>query len=188
MVERRALVAALFLDDLDQQHLAALDDFLDLVLAAQTRGAIGSLVHGVAAKLLDDFLFLAFAVFSVFIVFGVALAGRTGFLLAVQIASRAGFVVFGAVIFGAVLGGGDRGLVMVGRIHGGLRVGMTRLIRLLDDGETFRIADDPVPVVKGLRLGLRRRGDVGVLFGRKGFLRRRSLALAGFHRSCGGFE
>ena len=31
--QRRALVAALFLDDLDEQHLAALDDFLDLVLA-----------------------------------------------------------------------------------------------------------------------------------------------------------
>jgi hypothetical protein len=29
--EGRALVAALFLDDLDQHHLAALDDFLDLV-------------------------------------------------------------------------------------------------------------------------------------------------------------
>ena len=31
--ERRALVAALFLDDLDQDDLAALDDFLDLVAA-----------------------------------------------------------------------------------------------------------------------------------------------------------
>ncbi len=35
--ERRALVAALFLDDLHQQDLAALDDFLDLVLAAMGR-------------------------------------------------------------------------------------------------------------------------------------------------------
>ena len=35
--ERRALVAALFLDDLDQQHLPALDDFLDLVLAGRAR-------------------------------------------------------------------------------------------------------------------------------------------------------
>ena len=33
--ERGALVAALFLDDLNEQHLAALDDFLDLVLAAR---------------------------------------------------------------------------------------------------------------------------------------------------------
>ena len=31
----RALVAALLLDDLDQQHLTALDDVLDLVAAAQ---------------------------------------------------------------------------------------------------------------------------------------------------------
>ncbi len=59
--ERRALVAALFLDDLDQQHLTALDHFLNLVLAAQAGGAIGRLVHGVAAKLLDDFLFLVVA-------------------------------------------------------------------------------------------------------------------------------
>jgi hypothetical protein len=33
--ERRALVAALFLDDLDQQHLTAADHVLDLVAAAQ---------------------------------------------------------------------------------------------------------------------------------------------------------
>ena len=39
--QRRALVAALFLDDLDQQHLAALDDVLDLVTAAQ-RHALGA--------------------------------------------------------------------------------------------------------------------------------------------------
>jgi hypothetical protein len=39
--QRRALVAALFLDDLDQQHLTALDDVLDLVAAAQ-RHALGA--------------------------------------------------------------------------------------------------------------------------------------------------
>ena len=33
--QRRALVAALLLDDLDEQHLAALDDVLDLVAAAK---------------------------------------------------------------------------------------------------------------------------------------------------------
>ena len=33
--QRRALVAALLLDDLDEQHLAAADDVLDLVAAAQ---------------------------------------------------------------------------------------------------------------------------------------------------------
>ena len=39
--ERRALVAAFFLDDLDKQHLAALDDVLDLVAATQ-RHALGA--------------------------------------------------------------------------------------------------------------------------------------------------
>ena len=53
--QRRALVAALFLDDLDQQDLAALDDFLDLVLPARWRAALGQLLERVvAAELLDD--------------------------------------------------------------------------------------------------------------------------------------
>ena len=38
--ERRALVAALFLDHLHQQDLAALDDFLDLVVAAHRLAAV----------------------------------------------------------------------------------------------------------------------------------------------------
>ncbi len=37
--ERRAFVAALFLDDLHEQNLAALDDFLDFVLTARARAA-----------------------------------------------------------------------------------------------------------------------------------------------------
>ena len=37
--ERGALVAALFLDDLDQQDLPALDHFLDLVLADRVAAA-----------------------------------------------------------------------------------------------------------------------------------------------------
>jgi hypothetical protein len=45
--ERRALVAALFLDDLDQQHLAALDDVLDLVAAAQVLALAAKLVRGI---------------------------------------------------------------------------------------------------------------------------------------------
>ena len=44
--QRRALVAALFLDDLDQQHLAALDDVLDLVAAAQRLALPAQLVGG----------------------------------------------------------------------------------------------------------------------------------------------
>ena len=44
--QSRAFVAALFLDDLDQQHLAALDDVLDLVAAAQILAALPQLVGG----------------------------------------------------------------------------------------------------------------------------------------------
>ena len=53
--QRRALVAALFLDDLHQQDLAALDDFLDLVLAARwARGARAPPRAHRRADLLDD--------------------------------------------------------------------------------------------------------------------------------------
>ena len=44
--QRRALVAALLLDDLDQQHLAALDDVLDLVAAAKRLALLPQLVSG----------------------------------------------------------------------------------------------------------------------------------------------
>ena len=42
--QRRALVAALFLDDLDEQHLAALDDVLDLVAAAKRLALLAQFV------------------------------------------------------------------------------------------------------------------------------------------------
>ena len=44
--QRRALVAALFLDDLDEKHLAALDHVLDLVAAAQVLALLAKLVGG----------------------------------------------------------------------------------------------------------------------------------------------
>src|SRR4051812_20425864 len=44
--QRRALVAALLLDDLDEQHLAAPDDVLDLVAAAQRLALLAELVGG----------------------------------------------------------------------------------------------------------------------------------------------
>jgi hypothetical protein len=44
--QRSALVAALFLDDLDQQHLAALDHVLDLVAAAQILALAAEFVRG----------------------------------------------------------------------------------------------------------------------------------------------
>ncbi len=42
----RALVAALFLDDLDEKHLAALDNVLDLVAPAQVLAALAKFVGG----------------------------------------------------------------------------------------------------------------------------------------------
>src|SRR5260370_4959411 len=55
--QRGALVAAFFLDHLHQHHLAALDDFLDLVLPARTAGALAHLLHDVAAANgFNDFL------------------------------------------------------------------------------------------------------------------------------------
>src|SRR3546814_5452347 len=47
--QRRALVAALLLDDLHQQHLSALDDVLDLVAAAQRHALAAQFVGGVVA-------------------------------------------------------------------------------------------------------------------------------------------
>ena len=51
--QRRALVAAFFLDDLDQQHLTALDNVLNLVAAAQRHALaaqfLGRVIAGLAA-------------------------------------------------------------------------------------------------------------------------------------------
>ena len=57
--ERRALVAALLLDDLHQDHLAALDDLLDLVAARAAARARRQLLEGVlaGADLLDALYF-----------------------------------------------------------------------------------------------------------------------------------
>ncbi|EGP07439.1 hypothetical protein CSIRO_3172 [Bradyrhizobiaceae bacterium SG-6C] len=67
--QRSALVAAFFLDDLHQHHLAALDDFLNLVLAARTESALRNfLEHIIAADRLDDFFLGVFAVVFVILV------------------------------------------------------------------------------------------------------------------------
>src|SRR3546814_13695769 len=44
--QRRTLVAALFLDDLHQQHLPPADDILNLVAAAQREAAFAQVVRG----------------------------------------------------------------------------------------------------------------------------------------------
>jgi hypothetical protein len=49
--QRGALVAALFLDDLDQQDLAALDYVLDLVAAAERLAAGAQVVHFLGPRL-----------------------------------------------------------------------------------------------------------------------------------------
>src|SRR5690606_33902867 len=49
--QRGALVAALFLDDLDEQHLAALDHVLDLVAAAERLAAGAQVVHFLGPRL-----------------------------------------------------------------------------------------------------------------------------------------
>ncbi len=48
--QRRALVAALLLDDLDEKHLAAADDVLDLVAAAQILALAAKLVGGILLR------------------------------------------------------------------------------------------------------------------------------------------
>src|SRR5437763_3881638 len=66
--QRGALVATLFLHDLHQHHLAALDDLLNLVLAARAERTFGHLFqHVVAANGFDDF-FLGILAFIVIIV------------------------------------------------------------------------------------------------------------------------
>lgn len=68
--QRCALVAALFLGDLNQQDLATLDDFLDAILLARLADlAIRNLFHGVfGAHGFDDFLFAIVAVVIIIVV------------------------------------------------------------------------------------------------------------------------
>src|SRR5262249_31721409 len=77
--ERRALGAALLLDDLHQHHLAPLDDLLNLVLPAQSRHALRHLLHGVGpTHRFDHFIFA----FGVAIDLGDVVAGSAFALLA----------------------------------------------------------------------------------------------------------
>src|SRR5690606_3087440 len=79
--QRRALVAALFLDHLHQHDLPALDDFLDLVVAAKQAPAARQLIERVLrAHHLDGVLLAAvIAVVIVIVIIAVAL-GILGFL------------------------------------------------------------------------------------------------------------
>ena len=62
--ERRSLVAALFLHDLHEEHLAPLDDLLDLVLPPQPLRATRHFLHRVAADLLDRISFVIHSVLA----------------------------------------------------------------------------------------------------------------------------
>ncbi len=83
--ERRALGAALFLHHLHQHHLPALDDFLDLVLAAVARRAIRHFLHGVGAA--DRFDVLRLFVVAVVMTIILAIAG-CGDVLAIAFVGR----------------------------------------------------------------------------------------------------
>ena len=139
--QRGALVAAFFLDHLDQQHLAALDHVLDLVAAAQRQtacaqfvgflGLTPALAPTTAPAALPPVAFAAFA-FGVF-VFGVvavfdhaafdrrnlARAGVVDLGYAVGIVER--IAALKAAIFEFVI------FILVGGAQRGLGLGMTRL-------------------------------------------------------------
>ena len=99
--ERRPLVAALLLDDLHQQHLAALDHFLNFVLPARAGGAEGNFLHRVAADMFDVIGFVVMLVVMVVVVLVVVVRrGKPGFLahadvlfVAFVLAARLGFVI-----------------------------------------------------------------------------------------------
>src|SRR6185312_17495341 len=97
--ERGALVAALFLHDLHQHDLAALDDLLDLVLAARTVGALRHLFQHVVAT--DGFnLFLG--IVAIILVIPGFVAPRRCFLFG-MIGCRFALDMFG-LLAAAVLG------------------------------------------------------------------------------------
>ena len=101
--QRGALVAALFLDHLHQHHLTALDDFLDLVLAARTEGAFRHLFHDVvAADGFDHFFLGLVAIVFVFVMLLVAMrrGGRFGVI-------RSGGLAIGAFGVPRIVGMGS---------------------------------------------------------------------------------
>src|SRR5690606_36632085 len=105
-----ALVATLFLDDLDQDDLAALDHLLDLVLAA--RMALGTLLDVVESVATAELRRLFMRVFAVLVVVfavlfglrrlpGLDLAGiAIGRVALVAVAGRIGFLSGGGGLEG----------------------------------------------------------------------------------------
>src|SRR4029077_16860167 len=109
--QRRALGAAFLLDHLHQHDLAALDDLLDLVLAAVTRRAVWHFFHGVgAADGFDDFGFLVAAVFAAVVATVVAFGAGVGAVVALGVSMDAVALFVGV---GSV-GGGVRTIRCLG--------------------------------------------------------------------------
>ena len=186
--QRRALGAALFLDHLHQHHLPALDDLLDLVLAAVARRAVQHLFHGVgAADGLDDlFLFFGAARSLAVGVVGMGVLGVvvtsvtvTGVVLAVAFGrrKRMRLAVFGVRgVLGRLRGPGMLVFVVfAGRLFG--RVGFRHRGRFGRGGE-FR------PRMLDRRADLGRHRRVRGLGGRSG-RRFVSGSLFGRVRLCG---
>ena len=131
----RALVAALFLDNLHQQHLAALDDFLDLVLATQALVTVRHVFHGVAANVLDMFFLVVFTVFVIV-------------LIVARGAGRRCVALFGARLVigldGDIGVAGEHVVMMPGRgiRHGELDVGDREVERQHRSGRVVAARDD----------------------------------------------
>ena len=97
--QRRTLVAAFFLDDLDQQYLAAMDDVLDFVTAAQVHAAGACLFAGlgrIAAAALSTPATIATAPSAVTIVIVTICFGAI-FAVLVAMGFKVGFLAFGHV-------------------------------------------------------------------------------------------
>ena len=94
--ERRPFVAALFLDDLHQKHLAALDHFLNFILSARAGGAVGNFLHRIAADMFDVIRLVVMLVFVVVVRRGLPtglFARAILFLVALVLAPRLDFVI-----------------------------------------------------------------------------------------------
>src|SRR5690606_14468916 len=130
--QRRALVAALFLDNLNQHDLAALDDLLDLVVPAQMAAAVRQLVQrigsaddfdavfGVACAMLAILTMIAIAVAIVIMICMIRARDSFGDRIGMNLGRRSA----GAGLFGiAILGGIIAALAILGRLRRGAATG-----------------------------------------------------------------
>src|SRR5665213_2612075 len=152
--ERGALVAAFFLDDLHQHYLPALDDFLNLVLAARPEGALGHFLHDVvAADGLDDFFLGLLAIVLIVVRL---FARRHGGLFGTIVSARLVMRRVGIPGMGGVFA----------RMLGIVTVVMVMVVLAV----IFAVL--PVPMrVMGFRVERRRAGRLGRRFGHHGMER-----------------